>query len=176
MQVHPPLDPSGYDAFLVMVEAIPGLLMDEPVKGLEMLVSDEAVGESGNHAGGVKFEYLPGDLLGREHAVHLSRADGRQGHRGELGRRRVLDEDGPARGSYRVHATGAVGSGAGEDDGDGPLNHVFGQGVELVDGEMHMLMGTGSHAKDTFFDPDLLGRWTEIELPGRISGRRRSPR
>ena len=131
-------------------------------------MSDEAVGRWGNHAGGVKFQYLPGDLLGGENCIHLSRAEGRERHGGELGCRRVLNEDGPTRGSYRVHAAGPVGSRAGEDDGDGPFNGIFGQGdEELIDGEMYMLTGLGGNAKGALFDPDFLRRGAKVESSGK---------
>jgi hypothetical protein len=151
-----------------MVEAVPGLLVNEAKKGLEMLVSDEAFGRRGNHAGGVKFQYLPGDLLRGKNGIHLSRAEGRERHGGELGCRRVLNEDGPTRCSYSVHAAGPVGSRAGKDDGDGPLNGIFGQGdEELIDGEMYMLMGLGGNAKGILFDPYFLRRGAKVESVGK---------
>ena len=167
-KVHPPPDPAGHDAFLVVYEPVPGLLLDQAVKGLIFLRRQGRVVVGGCFVGLLKFQNLGSNALGREHAIDLSGVDGGEGHAGEFGCFRFLDEYAPARGPYGVDAPGAVSARAREDHGCGAFSRRLGNGLEkFIDGIMRVPFRAGRHVEGPVLDPDLASRWTEVEPSGK---------
>ena len=120
-QVHAPRDPAGHDALFVKVEVVSGLVVEQPVKGLELVWGDN-VGRTGcDRSNTVQLQYFPGDLLWLEHAVRLSCGNRSKRHWGKFGSVRVLDKDSPAHCPDFLYAPCAVGPGPGKDYAYYPL-------------------------------------------------------
>ena len=66
----------------------------------------------------------------RQNPVDHARGDGAARHRGVLGRGRILRQHGPHLLLHGLDADGGVASGTGQDDGDGALALILGQGPE----------------------------------------------
>ena len=137
---HAALDAAVDGARFVLGKVVAGLgaQQDEDLLQRVLELGGRKGGGLGQLAKGVRGvgDELRGHLGRRQFVVHQAGADGAARHAVELGRGRVLRHDHAALTLDGAHALGAVAAGAREDDADGPLALLPGEGAEeKIDGQ-----------------------------------------